>query len=126
KKIRPTIQRRGLAAMAHFLFGPPRLQQQLQSERDLALAIAQCGLDNNEKVHMRILQTVYKKLTGSRFDCARYGAHWEDLGFQGMDPGTDLRGAGLLGLMQTLYFVMDSRILPVAREIFKLSHHEVQ
>ncbi|XP_070808377.1 ELMO domain-containing protein 3 isoform X1 [Pituophis catenifer annectens] len=126
KKIRPTIQRRGLAAMAHFLFGPPRLHQQLQSERDLALAIAQCGLDNNEKVHMRILQTVYKKLTGSRFDCARYGAHWEDLGFQGMDPSTDLRGAGLLGLMQTLYFVMDSRILPVAREIFKLSHHEVQ
>ncbi|KAM6432261.1 ELMO domain-containing protein 3 isoform 1-T1 [Liasis olivaceus] len=126
KKIRPTIQRRGLAAMVHFLFGPPRLHQQLQSERDLALAIAQCGLDNNEKVHMRILQTVYKKLTGSRFDCARYGAHWEDLGFQGMDPGTDLRGAGLLGLMQTLYFVMDSRILPVAREIFKLSHHEVQ
>ncbi|XP_042333036.1 ELMO domain-containing protein 3 [Sceloporus undulatus] len=126
KKIRPTVQRRGLAAFAHFLFGPPRLHQQLQNERDLALAIAQCGLDNNEKVHMRILQTIYKKLTSSRFDCARYGAHWEDLGFQGMDPGTDLRGTGLLGLMQTLYFVMDSRILPVAREIFKLSHHETQ
>ncbi|KAH0623218.1 hypothetical protein JD844_031289, partial [Phrynosoma platyrhinos] len=126
KKIRPTVQRRGLAAITHFLFGPPRLHQQLQNERDLALAIAQCGLDNNEKVHMRILQTIYKKLTGSRFDCARYGAHWEDLGFQGMDPGTDLRGTGLLGLMQTLYFVMDSRILPVAREIFKLSHHEIQ
>ncbi|XP_053222747.1 ELMO domain-containing protein 3 isoform X3 [Podarcis raffonei] len=126
KKIQPTVRRRGLAAVAHFLFGPPRLHQQLQSERDLALAIAQCGLDNNEKVHMRILQTIYKKLTGSRFDCARYGAHWEDLGFQGMDPGTDLRGTGMLGLMQTLYFVMDSRILPVAREIFKLSHHETQ
>nr|XP_020667765.1 ELMO domain-containing protein 3 isoform X1 [Pogona vitticeps]XP_020667766.1 ELMO domain-containing protein 3 isoform X1 [Pogona vitticeps]XP_020667767.1 ELMO domain-containing protein 3 isoform X1 [Pogona vitticeps] len=143
KRIQPTVQRRGLAAITHFLFGPPRLHQQLQSERDLALAIAQCGLDNNEKVHMRILQTIYKKLTGSRFDCARYGPHWEDLGFQGMgrggelhsaneclpggtDPGTDLRGTGLLGLMQTLYFVMDSRILPVAREIFKLSHHETQ
>nr|XP_034995739.1 ELMO domain-containing protein 3 isoform X1 [Zootoca vivipara] len=126
KKIQPTVRRRGLAAVAHFLFGPPRLHQQLQSERDLALAIAQCGLDNNEKVHMRILQTIYKKLMGSRFDCARYGAHWEDLGFQGMDPGTDLRGTGMLGLMQTLYFVMDSRILPVAREIFKLSHHETQ
>ncbi|XP_053125730.1 ELMO domain-containing protein 3 isoform X2 [Hemicordylus capensis] len=129
KKIQPTVRRRGLSAFAHFLFGPPRLHQQLQSERDLALAIAQCGLDNNEKVHMRILQTIYKKLTGSRFDCARYGDHWEDLGFQGrkrMDPGTDLRGTGLLGLMQTLYFVMDSRILPVAREIFKLSHDETQ
>ncbi|KAJ7305092.1 hypothetical protein JRQ81_010924 [Phrynocephalus forsythii] len=126
KKIQPTLQRRGLAAITHFLFGPPRLHQQLQSERDLALAIAQCGLDNNEKVHMRILQTIYKKLTGSQFDCARYGPHWEDLGFQGTDPGTDLRGTGLLGLMQTLYFVMDPRILPVARKIFKLSHHETQ
>ncbi|EMP28561.1 ELMO domain-containing protein 3 [Chelonia mydas] len=82
KKIQPTVQRRGLSAVAHFFFGPPRLHQQLQGERDLALAIAQCGLDNNEKVHMRILQTIYKKLTGSRFDCPRYGAHWEELGFQ--------------------------------------------
>ncbi|XP_032629299.1 ELMO domain-containing protein 3 [Chelonoidis abingdonii] len=126
KKIQPTVERRGLSAMAHFFFGPPRLHQQLRGERDLALAIAQCGLDNNEKVHMRILQTIYKKLTGSRFDCPRYGAHWEELGFQGMDPGTDLRGTGLLGLMQILYFVMDSRTLPLARDVFKLSHHESQ
>ncbi|XP_043392466.1 ELMO domain-containing protein 3 isoform X6 [Chelonia mydas] len=126
KKIQPTVQRRGLSAVAHFFFGPPRLHQQLQGERDLALAIAQCGLDNNEKVHMRILQTIYKKLTGSRFDCPRYGAHWEELGFQGMDPGTDLRGTGLLGLMQILYFVMDSRTLPLARDVFKLSQHESQ
>uniref|UniRef100_A0A8C3RRC5 ELMO domain containing 3 n=1 Tax=Chelydra serpentina TaxID=8475 RepID=A0A8C3RRC5_CHESE len=126
KKIQPTVQRRGLSAVAHFFFGPPRLHQQLQGERDLALAIAQCGLDNNESVHMRILQTIYKKLTGSRFDCPRYGAHWEELGFQGMDPGTDLRGTGLLGLMQILYFVMDSRTLPLARDVFKLSQHESQ
>ncbi|XP_025932177.1 ELMO domain-containing protein 3 isoform X5 [Apteryx rowi] len=82
KKIRATVRRRGLAALVHFLFGPPRLQQQLQGERDLALAIAQCGLDNNETVHMRILQTVYKKLTRSTLSCPRYGAHWEELGFQ--------------------------------------------
>ncbi|XP_067401898.1 ELMO domain-containing protein 3 isoform X2 [Emydura macquarii macquarii] len=126
KKIQRTVRRRGLSAVAHFFFGPPRLHQQLQGERDLALAIAQCGLDNNENVHMRILQTIYKKLTGSRFDCPRYGSHWEELGFQGMDPGTDLRGTGLLGLMQTLYFVMDSRTLPLARDIFKLSQHESQ
>uniref|UniRef100_A0A8D0HEI1 ELMO domain containing 3 n=1 Tax=Sphenodon punctatus TaxID=8508 RepID=A0A8D0HEI1_SPHPU len=126
KKIQATVRRRGLSAITHFLFGPPRLHQQLQSERDLALAIAQCGLEDNEKVHMRILQTVYKKLTGSRFDCPRYGAHWEELGFQGMDPGTDLRGTGMLGLMQILYLVMDSQTLPLARDIFKLSQHETQ
>ncbi|XP_067168519.1 ELMO domain-containing protein 3 isoform X4 [Apteryx mantelli] len=126
KKIRATVRRRGLAALVHFLFGPPRLQQQLQGERDLALAIAQCGLDNNETVHMRILQTVYKKLTRSTLSCPRYGAHWEELGFQGADPGTDLRGTGMLGLMQMLYFVMDSQTLPLAHKIFKLSQHETQ
>ncbi|NXG39919.1 ELMD3 protein, partial [Dromaius novaehollandiae] len=128
KKIQATVRRRGLAALVRFLFGPPRLQQQLQGERDLALAIAQCecALDNNEKVHMRILQTVYKKLTCSTLSCPRYGAHWEELGFQGADPGTDLRGTGMLGLMQMLYFVMDSQTLPLAHKIFKLSQHETQ
>ncbi|XP_072213057.1 ELMO domain-containing protein 3 [Excalfactoria chinensis] len=126
KKIQVTVRRQGLAALLHFLFGPPRLQQQLQGERDLALAIAQCGLDDNQAVHMRILQTIYKKLTCSRLGCPRYGTHWEELGFQGADPGTDLRGTGMLGLMQMLYFVMDSQTLPLALEIFKLSHHETQ
>ena len=32
---------------------------------------------------MRVLQTVYKRLTGSRLDCPRYGTHWETIGFQG-------------------------------------------
>ncbi|NXC77601.1 ELMD3 protein, partial [Anhinga anhinga] len=126
KKVQVTVRRQGLAALVHFLFGPPRLQPQLQGERELALAMAQCGLDDNESVHMRILQTIYKKLTRSRLGCLRYGAHWEELGFQGADPGTDLRGTGMLGLMQMLYFVMDSQTLPLAQEIFKLSQHETQ
>ncbi|NXW25188.1 ELMD3 protein, partial [Circaetus pectoralis] len=126
KKVRATARRQGLAALVRFLFGPPRLQPQLQGERELALAMAQCGLDDNERVHMRILQTIYKKLTCSRLGCPRYGVHWEELGFQGADPGTDLRGTGMLGLMQMLYFVMDSQTLPLAQEIFKLSQHETQ
>lgn len=44
----------------------------------------------------------------------------------GADPGTDLRGTGMLGLMQMLYFVMDSQTLPLAQEIFRLSQHETQ
>ncbi|XP_066839487.1 ELMO domain-containing protein 3 isoform X3 [Anser cygnoides] len=126
KKIQATARRQGLAALLRFLFGPPRLQQQLQGERDLALAMAHCGLDDSEAVHMRILQTIYKKLTCSRLGCPRYGAHWEELGFQGADPGTDLRGTGMLGLMQMLHFVMDAQTLPLARQIFRLSHHETQ
>lgn len=41
------------------------------------------GLDSQNPTHGRVLQTIYKKLTGSKFDCALHGDHWEDLGFQG-------------------------------------------
>ncbi|XP_069773838.1 ELMO domain-containing protein 3 isoform X3 [Narcine bancroftii] len=126
KNIQPTVRRTGFSAITHFLFGPPRLHKELQEERDLVFAIGQCSLDNNQKVHIRVLQTIYKKLTGAKFDCARYGSHWEQLGFQGTDPGTDLRGTGFLGLMHTLYMVMDLQILPLARDIYKLSHHPTQ
>lgn len=126
KGIQPTIHRTGLAAISHFLFGPPRLHKDLVEERDLVFAIAQCPLDNGQSVHMRVLQTIYRKLTCTRADSPRYGPHWENVGFQGSDPATDLRGTGFLGLMHTLYFVMDPEILPLARDIFKLSQHHVQ
>ncbi|NXX77581.1 ELMD3 protein, partial [Urocolius indicus] len=83
-------------------------------------------LDDREDVHMRILQSIYKQLTLSSLGCPRYGAHWEELGFQGADPGTDLRGTGMWGLLQLLSLVMDPQTLPLARDIFKLSQHETQ
>ncbi|XP_064209930.1 ELMO domain-containing protein 3 isoform X1 [Anguilla rostrata] len=126
RDIQPTLRRTGLAAIAHFLFGPPRLHRELTEERDLVFAIARCSLDNGQKVHTRVLQTIYKRLTGSRADCPRYGPHWETVGFQGTDPATDLRGTGFLGLMHTLYLVMDPEMLPLARDIYKLSQHPTQ
>ncbi|KAM9215841.1 ELMO domain-containing protein 3 [Leptosomus discolor] len=117
---------RGLAVLLRGLFGPPRLQPRLRGERDLALAMAHCALDDGEGVHRRILQTVYRQLTRSRLGCPRYGPHWEELGFQGADPGTDLRGTGMLGLMQLLAFLTDPQTLPLAREIFRLSRHRTQ
>lgn len=45
KGIQPTIHRTGLAAISHFLFGPPRLHKDLVEERDLVFAIAQCELN---------------------------------------------------------------------------------
>ena len=42
KRIQPTIRRTGLAALRHYLFGPPKLHQGLREERDLVLTIAQC------------------------------------------------------------------------------------
>lgn len=44
----------------------------------------------------------------------------------GTDPATDLRGTGFLGLMHTLYFVMDPETLPLARDIYRLSQHPTQ
>ncbi|XP_044935026.1 ELMO domain-containing protein 3 isoform X2 [Mustela putorius furo] len=126
KRIQPTIRRTGLAAIRHCLFGPPKLHQGLREERDLVLTIAQCGLDNQDPMHGRVLQTIYKKLTGSKFDCALHGDHWEDLGFQGANPATDLRGAGFLALLHLLYLVMDSKTLLMAQEIFRLSRHHIQ
>ncbi|XP_041280619.1 ELMO domain-containing protein 3 isoform X2 [Onychostruthus taczanowskii] len=125
-KVRAPGRRGILAALLRCLCGPPRLRPQLRGEQELALAMAQCALDDSERVHMRILQTIYRQLTRSRLGCPRYGEHWEELGFQGADPGTDLRGTGMLGLMQILFFVLDSRTLPLAREIFQLSQHETQ
>ncbi|XP_064124864.1 ELMO domain-containing protein 3 isoform X4 [Loxodonta africana] len=126
KRIQPTIRRTGLAALRHILFGPPKLHQGLHEERDLVLTIAQCGLDSQDPVHGRILQTIYRKLTGSKFDCALHGDHWEDLGFQGANPATDLRGAGFLALLHLLYLVMDSKTLLMAQEILQLSRHHIQ
>ncbi|XP_023796625.1 ELMO domain-containing protein 3 [Cyanistes caeruleus] len=125
-KVRTPGRRGILTALLRCLRGPPQLRPQLRGEQELVLAMAQCALDDSERVHMRILQTIYQQLTRSRLGCPRYGAHWEELGFQGADPGTDLRGTGMLGLMQILFFVLDSRTLPLAREIFQLSQHETQ
>ncbi|XP_058523668.1 ELMO domain-containing protein 3 isoform X2 [Ochotona princeps] len=126
KRIQPTVRRTGLAALRHCLFGPPKLHQGLRDERDLVLTIAQCGLDSQDPMHGRVLQTIYKKLTGSKFDCALFGDHWEDLGFQGANPATDLRGAGFLALLHLLYLVMDSKTWLMAQEIFRLSRHHIQ
>ncbi|KAI8479785.1 ELMO domain-containing protein 3 [Branchiostoma belcheri] len=125
-KIKPTVQRSGFSALRHWLFGPPRLQNSLHEERNLVFAMGLYPFDNTEETHMRVLQTVYKRLTGTKLDCPRFGGHWEQIGFQGSDPATDLRGTGFLGLMQVLYFVMEPRTLSLARDIYKLSLHETQ
>ncbi|XP_077992085.1 ELMO domain-containing protein 3-like [Glandiceps talaboti] len=126
KNIKPTQSRSGFAAFKHLLFGPPKMKKDLHEERNLVFAIAHCSLDNGETIHGRTLQSIYKRLTGSKFDCPRYGSHWEQIGFQGNDPSTDLRATGFLGLMTLLYFVMDPTTLPLARDIYKLSLHEEQ
>jgi len=44
----------------------------------------------------------------------------------GMDPATDLRGAGMLGLMNLLYILKHPKTLALASDIYKLSLHPSQ
>ena len=46
--------------------------------------------------------------------------------YVGNDPATDLRGTGMLGLLQLLYMVSDPRLIPLARDIYKLSRSDEQ
>ena len=81
--IKPTIKHRGMAAVTNKLFGPPSMNSSLHMERNLIFALALCMFKNDEPMHNHVLQTIYKKLTGTKLDCPRYGNHWELIGFQG-------------------------------------------
>lgn len=56
----------------------------------------------------------------------RFGSHWQRIGFQGLDPATDLRCVGILALFQLCFLVTDFRCRSLARKTFKLSLHSVQ
>lgn len=125
-EITTSVHRTGFSALRHFLFGPPALNKELLNEKEMAFCIAASGFDNSNDIHARVLQTIYRTLTGSKFDCPRYGSHFEEIGFQGNDPATDLRGGGLLGLMHILHLLTDQQTLALARDIYKLSMDETQ
>ena len=61
-------------------------------------------LDTSIAEHEILIKTIYKKLA-DRNECRLIGNHWVDIGFQGSDPKTDIRGAGILGLLQVLYYI---------------------
>ena len=76
--------------------------------------------------HLAMLRTIYRQLTSTTLDCPRYGSHWEEIGFQGSDPSTDLRGVGILGLLQALYLVITPEIFPFTQDLYRLSRLEGQ
>ena len=70
----------------------PRINLNLEDEKKLIYAISKKPLADENPLHFDVLLSLYKLLTGSKLDCPRYGSHWEQIGFQGNDPATDLRG----------------------------------
>ncbi|XP_012936454.1 uncharacterized protein LOC101848738 isoform X2 [Aplysia californica] len=125
-QIKTNIERKGFSAFSHLLFGPPKLHKDLLEQRDLFFCIAATPMDNENQSHIHVLQTVYRCLTGSKFDCQRFGGHWEEIGFQGRDPATDLRGTGMLALLHILFFLRDASTKQLSRDVYKLSLHPTQ
>ena len=103
-----------------------KLNKKLHGERLLVFGMALRSLADRDKLHLdlRTLQTIYTLLTGSSINCRRFGTHWRDIGFNGVDPADDLQGVGVFGLAQLIYFLDSPRTVLLAREIFRYSRQE--
>jgi len=107
------------------LMGMRRLKTTLVPEKDLICAVANCPMNNDYTVHRRILQSIFVFMT-KKSSCPRYGTHWEEVGFQGQDPASDLRGVGMLGALQILYLSSAQETKDsLAPDIYELSRHPV-
>jgi hypothetical protein len=53
------------------------------------------------------LREIWSQLVGKSYQ--RYGSHWGEIGFQGRDPATDLRSAGILSLIYWLTFIEEHK-----------------
>lgn len=95
-----------------------------QCEQLLNLTRYPCNM--SDRIHIRILYTIYRRLTNSKeIFYSTLGAHWEEIGFQTSNPETDFRSTGLFSIFFLLYFV-DSMYLPLAKQIYQLSHDQQQ
>ncbi len=103
-------------------FSRNKLDKKLRDERLLVLAMASCLLDKN-KLHLRILQTIYMRLTGRNINCRRYGSHWKVIGFSGADPADDLDNVGVFGLVELIYLLDTNNLL--AREIYRYTKQAI-
>jgi hypothetical protein len=122
--IQVEVPAEGLAGKLRMVKPAPKLPAPLLPERDLVFCIAKCPFDDAVPDHLRILQTIYVRLTGDKLEPPRLGGHWELIGFQQNNPATDLRDMGMLSLVQLLFFV--SKYTNAARIIHKLSRHEIR
>lgn len=97
----------------------PKLRTaELKQQRDNLLALARTPMDRGV-LHERMLMSIHKAITKSETLPPRFGPQWEVIGFQGNDPATDLRGAGILALLQVQHLAWKRPKL--LGEIFALS-----
>jgi len=107
--------------LKYILFDHTPIKSHLKHSCDRIFALAKYKFDNRDSFHFRFLVTIYRKLTLDYRQCPRLGSHWQEIGFQGTDPATDLRGVGILGLYQLLYLILNPDREQLAKDIYKLS-----
>ncbi len=86
-----------------FGLGAPRDISYPQSEADLRLPFLAAQLDYDPSAHLDILTSIFSFFVSeeSAAGVGATGEHWEKIGFQGVDPRTDLnRSMKMLSLLQ--------------------------
>jgi len=102
--------------------GPGKLKfEGWEEEKMFPFLIAQVEYDPSIPTHLHILQTIFKSLVGSGRTCPITGPHWEQIGFQGNDPCTDInRSMRMLAALQMLHLTTQHGSL--ARKLHALSN----
>ncbi|GMI08298.1 hypothetical protein TrVE_jg10475 [Triparma verrucosa] len=91
------------SSFKNFLTGSPTLSLPVSS-RDSAFHLANVNYTPSSIHHLRILRTIYRSLTSLSPPSSPTGPHWSLIGFQGLDPSTDLnRSGGILTLLSVLH-----------------------
>jgi len=68
-----------------------------ENNRRELIALTGAKFQNDNIIHTDSLITIYRRLNNNdTISCPRFGKHWSEIGFQGSDPTTDFRSAGLL------------------------------
>ena len=73
----------------------PSIPPLLPLIQTLLLGLARTPFSEADPMHLTLLRSLLATFTGrgtASGGAARYGSHWADIGFQGQDPATDLRG----------------------------------
>jgi hypothetical protein len=100
--------------------------QTFNRQCDQLLNLTKYPCNMSDRIHIRILYTIYRRLTNSKEIFYHIlGSHWEEIGFQTSNPETDFRSTGLFSIFFLLYFV-DSMYLPLAKQIYQFSHDQHQ
>jgi len=103
----------------------PRLERSRKTDADNVHSWVKTNYNPQDDMHRRIIQTLFQKVHNNEFPPLMTGKHWEDIGFQGNCPSTDLnRFGGLFNLI--VMFHMLEKTPKLLAKIHRLSQHETQ